>query len=348
MIPPTPLRNVALDAFNTLALPGRAAHYLPVDTLACLHDLPSNPHRFVLGGGSNLVLRGDIDGLLLHIRLRGKELRGEDTDAWYIEAAAGESWHDFVLWTLAQGWPGLENLVLIPGTVGAAPVQNIGAYGLEAGELIHTVRAIDLKSGQEKTFSQSDCRFDYRNSLWKQEGWHLDPCYLIVAVLFRLPKHWQPRLRYAELARMLEQRSLPHPTPLQIAEMIAFLRQQKLPDPAKLANAGSFFENPLVDAATAAHLKTIHPSLPCYPQTNGRVKLAAGWLIEHAGWKGRRLGPVGMYDKQALVLVNHGKATGRDVERLVAAVQADVEHLFGIRLVPEPVFVGRPTACTPI
>ena len=330
-----------LTTLNTLQLPALAAHYLYVDDCALLHKLPPHQRRFILGGGSNLVLLGDFDGLVLHVGLKGKRLAFEDAEAWYVEAASGENWHDFVLWTLSQGWPGLENLVLIPGTVGASPVQNIGAYGLEAGERIHQVRAIDLETGSEKIFSHTDCCFGYRHSLWKKEGWHLTGRTLITAVTFRLPKCWQANCRYADLATELEHTA--QPSPQQIAQAIIALRQRKLPDPAILPNAGSFFENPIIDAQTAEKLAAAHPGLPHYRQADGKVKLAAGWLIEHAGWKGRQLGNVGMYEKQALILVNYGNGKSQDICALVTAVQSDVSRQFGVDLRPEPVFIGSVT-----
>lgn len=335
------LRNFSLRELNTLRLPAQAAQYLRVEQTAQLHALPSHRQRFILGGGSNLVLLDDVDGLVLHVALTGRRLVAEDAEAWTIEAAGGENWHDFVLWTLAQGWPGLENLVLIPGTVGAAPVQNIGAYGLEAGERIHQVRAIDLESSTEVVFSHADCQFGYRNSIWKREGWHLTGRYLITAVVFRLPKSWQANGSYADVARELAERRIENPSAQQIAEAIMALRQRKLPDPALLPNAGSFFENPVVDADLAQKLALTYPALPRYPQADGRVKLAAGWLIEQAGWKGRSIGAAGMYENQALVLVNHGHAQASEVLALVAAVQSAVENRFGVRLIPEPVFVGQ-------
>ncbi len=331
---------VDLRPFNTLALPGRAARYLRVTDPAQLADPAlAGQARFVLGGGSNLVLTGDVDRLILHMAIPGKRLLREDADAWYVEAGAGENWHDFVLWTLAQGWPGLENLALIPGTVGAAPVQNIGAYGLEAGELIEHVTAWDEQKRAFVTVDRKNLRFSYRDSLFKQEGWHLDGSVVISSVLFRLPKVWQPNMRYADLAQELAARAITAPSARDIADAVIAVRRRKLPDPAQVPNAGSFFHNPVVDAATATALKSAHPALPCYPQADGRVKLAAGWLIEQAGWKGKDLGPVGMYEKQALVLVNRGGACGADVQRTMAAVQAAVRERFAVELTPEPVFL---------
>lgn len=331
---------VDLGAFNTLALPGRAARYQRITDAAQLADPAlASERRFVLGGGSNLVLTGDVDRRVLHMAIAGRRLAGEDDTAWYVEAGAGENWHDFVQWTLAEGWPGLENLSLIPGTVGAAPIQNIGAYGLEAGERITRVTAWDFKKQAVCQLTRNDCRFTYRDSLFKQEGWHLDGRLAITAVTFRLPKAWQPNCRYADVAQELATRQITTPTPRDIADAVIAVRQRKLPDPAVTPNAGSFFHNPIVSAEQAAALKTAHPGLPTYPQPDGRVKLAAGWLIEQAGWKGKALGPVGMYEKQALVLVNLGGATGNDVKRTMAAVQADVLARFGVSLTPEPIFL---------
>jgi UDP-N-acetylmuramate dehydrogenase len=269
----------------------------------------------------------------------GKRLVKEDAEARYIEAGAGENWHDFVQWTLAQGWPGLENLSLIPGTVGAAPIQNIGAYGLEIAERFHSLNAWDFENQAFLTVDRNDCRFAYRDSVFKHEGWHLSGRMAITSVIFRLPKAWRPNLRYADVAQELAAQNIAAPTPRDIAQAIIAVRRRKLPDPAIIPNAGSFFHNPVVDDPTASRLATAYPALPRYPQPDGRVKLAAGWLIEQAGWKGKDLGPVGMYEKQALVLVNHGGATGADVQRTMAAVQADVRARFGIDLTPEPVFL---------
>ena len=332
--------GVDLIAFNTLALPGRARAFCRIDEEKQLTDgaLADGP-RFILGGGSNLVVTGDIDCLVLHMAIPGKRLVTQDDEAFYVEAGAGENWHDFVQWTLAQGWPGLENLSLIPGTVGAAPIQNIGAYGLEAGDLLHSVTAWDFEERAFFQVDRSQCRFGYRDSLFKQEGWHLDGRIAITRVVFRLPRQWQPNLRYADVAQELDGRGVAQPTARDIAEAVIAVRRRKLPDPAVTPNAGSFFHNPVVAAGIADALKAAHPTLPCYPQPDGRVKLAAGWLIEQAGWKGKALGPVGMYEKQALVLVNRGGATGEDVKRTMAAVQADVQQRFGVALTPEPIFL---------
>jgi len=330
---------IDLTPFNTLALPGRAARYLRITDPGQLAAVASGERRFVLGGGSNLVLSGDFDGLVLHMAIPGKRLLREDADAFYIEAGAGENWHDFVQWTLAQGMPGLENLSLIPGTVGAAPIQNIGAYGLEVGERLHSVLAWDFEKQDFFTVDRENCHFSYRDSVFKQRGWHLNGRIAIVSVIFRLPRARRPNIGYADLRQELAARGISEPGARDIADAVIAVRQRKLPDPAVTPNAGSFFHNPVVDRAQAEALLSSYPTLPHYPQPDGRVKLAAGWLIEQAGWKGKSLGPVGMYEKQALVLVNHGGATGADVRRTMAAVQAAVRDKFAVELSPEPVFL---------
>jgi UDP-N-acetylmuramate dehydrogenase len=337
------LSDFSLAACNTLALPARAALFARIASAKQLMDLADRRalpgRRFVLGSGSNVVLTGDFDGLVLHMAIPGRMLLGEDADAWYVRVGAGENWHDFVQWTLARGWPGLENLALIPGTAGAAPIQNIGAYGLEMSERFHSLSAFDMQSGKTANFDRAACRFAYRDSVFKQEGWHLAGRFAITELVFRLPKNWRPLTAYGELAAELGARGLTRPDARQIADAVIALRRRKLPDPARLPNTGSFFRNPLVDNGTAARLLARDPGLPHYPQPDGRVKLAAAWLIERAGWKGRDLGPVGMYEKQALVLVNRGGAAGADVLALMRAVQDGVRGKFGVDLEPEPVFL---------
>jgi len=333
------IANASLEALNTLRLPGRARRFAEITSAEQLLDLirggelASGP-VVVLGGGSNVVLSGDLDATVLLIRIPGREFVGEDDEAFYVRGGAGEDWPAFVEWTLAQGWGGLENLAFVPGTVGAAPVQNIGAYGLEAKDRFHSLEAVDLASGERRLLDRAACRFGYRESLFKTaEGRGL----VVTSVTFRLPKAWQPEIGYAGLAGELTAEGLVGPTPAQVAGAVTALRRQKLPDPLEIASAGSFFKNPVLEAERFAALKAAHPRVPSYPQADGSVKVAAGWLIEQCGWKGRSLGPVGMYERQALVLVNHGGATGADVLRLAEAVRADVQARFGITLEMEPV-----------
>ena len=332
-------RDVPLHRLNTFGLPARAAWFAAIETSRQLAALIATPEwrylqRFVLGGGSNLILTGDFDGLVLHVRIPGRELVAEDDDAWTVRAGAGENWHDFVCWTLERGWPGLENLSLIPGTVGAAPIQNIGAYGLEMAERFQHLEAVELATGETVVFDRAACRFGYRDSVFKREA---EGRYLITAVTFRLPKRWRPVAHYADVARELEARQMTDPTARQIADAVIAIRSRKLPDPGRMGNAGSFFKNPVVDAATFARLAAQHPELPHYVQPDGTVKLAAGWLIERCGWKGKDLGPVGVYERQALVLVNRGGARGEDVLRLARAIRESVRAAFGVELEPEPV-----------
>jgi UDP-N-acetylmuramate dehydrogenase len=334
-------RDVSLHPFNTFGLPARAAWFATIETPAQLGKLIALPEwrylqHFVLGGGSNVILTGDFAGLVLQVRIAGRELVAEEPDAWIVRAGAGENWHPFVCWTLEQGWPGLENLALIPGTVGAAPIQNIGAYGLEVADRIKCLDAIDLSSGEPVVFDGPACRFGYRDSIFKHEA---AGRYLITAVTFRLAKEWRPLIGYADVERELAARRIERPTARDIAETVIAVRNHKLPDPIRIGNAGSFFKNPVVDAATFAPLSVRYPAMPHYLQPDGTVKLAAGWLIERCGWKGKQLGPVGVYEKQALVLVNCGGARGEDVLRLAKAIQQSVQAMFGVALEPEPVML---------
>ncbi len=340
MSQPAPIFDADLAALNTFGLAARAACLLPVRSVAQLQACVAAPGwaatpRLVLGGGSNLILEHDFAGTVLKVEIPGRRLLAADETAWIVEAGAGENWHEFVRWTLQQGWPGLENLSLIPGTVGAAPIQNIGAYGLEMAERFESLDAMDLDSGQMQCFRAPDCGFGYRDSVFKRAPGR----WLVTAVRFRLPRPWQALSSYADLAQELAAHGIAQPTPLQVSDAVIAVRRRKLPDPARIGNAGSFFKNPVVAASVHARLAAAFPALPAYPQADGRVKLAAGWLIEQAGWKGRTLGPVGCHQHQALVLVNRGGACGSDVRRLAQAIQHDVEARFGVRLEPEPVFV---------
>ena len=341
--------DVDLQALNTFGLPGRAARFVPIASAADVSRLLAwivkddtapawdAAHRLVLGGGSNLVLQGDIDGWVLKNAIPGRRLVGEDRDAWYVEAGGGEPWHGFVRWTLAQGWPGLENLSLIPGTVGAAPIQNIGAYGLELVERFQWLDAVSLEDGRVRRFSRAECAFGYRDSVFKRAE---AGRWLILRVTFRLPKAWRPVTGYADVAAELAAAGIATPDALAISDAVIAIRRRKLPDPAQVGNAGSFFKNPVVADATLQRLLAAYPAMPHHRQPAGGAKLAAGWLIEQCGWKGRGLGPVGCHAHQALVLVNLGGASGADVRRLAAAIRHDVELRFGVMLEPEPLFIG--------
>jgi UDP-N-acetylmuramate dehydrogenase len=334
-------QNISLRHHNTFGIDARADAYLKVtspDILQKVHadtNLGSMP-RLVLGGGSNLLLTGDFAGLVLHICTRGIEIIGSDAGATYVRAAAGENWHGFVRWTLAQGLGGLENLSLIPGSVGAAPIQNIGAYGAEVRECFHELTAFDLVEGHRFTLDKAACEFGYRDSVFKHR---LRNHAVILDVTFALPKQWKPNMHYADVAHELAANGITTPTPHQVSDAVIAIRTRKLPDPAVIGNAGSFFKNPIVTAGQRNELAERFPQMVSYPQGDGSFKLAAGWLIDQCGWKGKSIGPAGAYEKQALVLVNRGGATGQDVAKLAAAIQADVKAKFGVMLEPEPIFV---------
>jgi UDP-N-acetylmuramate dehydrogenase len=292
--------------------------------------------RLVLGGGSNILLTGNVDGLVLQMCGRGIDVVGETGDATLVRAAAGENWHRFVLATLERGLPGLENLSLIPGSVGAAPIQNIGAYGSEIGDVLHALTAFDFDSGELLTLDRAACRFGYRDSVFKHE---LKDRAVILDVTFALPKRWQPNLGYAELAREIEARGIAAPDARAVSDAVIAVRRRKLPDPAQIGNAGSFFKNPVVSKVQRDALLAAHPRLVSHVQADGSYKLAAGWLIDQCGWKGRSLGNAGVYEKQALVLVNRGQASGAEIVELARAIQRDVARAYGVMLEPEPVFI---------
>lgn len=333
--------NQSLRALNTFGIDAKAAAYLSVTSVEQLRAVHADPtlmrlRRLVLGGGSNLLLTRDFDGLVLHMANLGIAVTGEDADQVFVTAQAGENWHRFVQWTLQQGMPGLENLSLIPGSVGASPIQNIGAYGSEMADCFHSLTAFDVDTGEMLSLTKPDCAFGYRDSVFKHA---LRDRAVILDVTFSLPKRWQPNLRYAELATEISARGISSPTANEISEAVIAIRTRKLPDPAKIGNAGSFFKNPVVTAEKRNALLAQHPALVSYPQADGSYKLAAGWLIDQCGWKGKSLGAAGVHEKQALVLVNRGGATGADVLALARQIIDDVQREFGVPLEPEPVSV---------
>ena len=351
--------NASLQPYNTFGIVARAQTLVRVRSSDDVHALRAHPQLgtqpwFVLGGGSNVVLTGDVKPVVLKMEIKGRRLVQETEHAWIVEAGAGEPWHDTVAWTLAQGWPGLENLALIPGTVGAAPVQNIGAYGVELQDRFDSLDAIDLATGQSFTLNAAQCAFGYRDSVFKHapapgsavgdvpRGMGLAGRAVITQVRFRLPKPWKPELGYAELERRAAEADAP-PSPQQIFDWVCAIRRAKLPDPAVLGNAGSFFKNPTVTPEQCADIIARDPKIVHYPMPDGSIKLAAGWLIDACGWKGKTVGKAAVYEKQALVLVNQGRGetsvTGGEVMTLAKAIQTSVYERFGIRLEPEPVVV---------
>ncbi|WP_295851087.1 UDP-N-acetylmuramate dehydrogenase [uncultured Xylophilus sp.] len=348
-------KNVPLQPYNTFGIVARAPLLVRVRGEEDVHAVLADPAlaampRFVLGGGSNIVLTGDVKPLVLKVEVRGRRLVEATDKAWIVEAGAGENWHDTVAWTLAQGFPGMENLALIPGTVGASPVQNIGAYGVELQDRFDSLDAIDLQTGRLFTLDAAQCAFGYRDSIFKHTATGpndlgLAGRALILRVRFRLPRPWTPVLGYLDLERRRQEEGVEHPTARQIFDWVCEVRRAKLPDPRVIGNAGSFFKNPTVTPEQCADIIARDPKIVHYPMPDGTIKLAAGWLIDACGWKGKSVGNAGVYEKQALVLVNRGvartetSATGGEVMTLAKAIQTSVYERFGIRLEPEPVVV---------
>ena len=333
--------GVSLKPFNTFALPAVARSLVRVTGDADVRGVVDHPKfgrapKFILGGGSNIVLTRDMPQVVLKVEVRGMKLVEERADAWIVEAGAGENWHDFVAWTLDQGYPGLENLALIPGTVGAAPVQNIGAYGLELAERFESLDAVDLVTGRGVTMGSGMCAFSYRDSVFKHS---LAGRSVITRVRLRLPRPWRPVLGYLELERKMAESGITAPSARQVFDWVCAIRRAKLPDPLRIGNAGSFFKNPLVTPEQCRDIIGRDPEVVHYPMPDGRVKLAAAWMIDSCGWKGKTVGNAGVYEKQALVLVNRGNATGSEVMTLARAIQESVYGKFGIRLELEPVVV---------
>lgn len=329
--------DVSLKAMTTFGVESVATHYLQIKHLDQLKAVQRDTvlsaiPRLILGGGSNLLLTRDLNVLVLHMMNRGSALVGEEDGLRLVQAQAGENWHSFVQWTLEQGWGGLENLSLIPGTVGAAPIQNIGAYGMELSQHFHSLHYFDFSDGEVHTLTREQCAFGYRDSIFKQS---LRGRAVILDVTFALPHNWQPQLGYAELAKELSH--IPHPTAGEISTAVIAIRSRKLPDPALIGNAGSFFKNPVVSAQVYADLHQRHPELVSYAQTDGSYKLAAAWLIDQCGWKGKALDAAAVHDKQALVLINRGGATGAEILALAERIRNDVALRFGVSLESEPV-----------
>jgi len=286
----------------------------------------------VIGGGSNVLLTQDVQALVLRMATRGIRVIEDGGQRVVVEAEAGEVWHAFVLWTLAQGFAGLENLSLIPGTVGAAPMQNIGAYGVEIKDVFAGLTALDRQTGQLRDFTLEECNFGYRDSVFKQHPGR----WLILRVRFALSRAARLHLEYGPVRQRLSEQGIHQPTATDVSRAISSIRSEKLPDPAVLGNAGSFFKNPVVSSALAAELKLTHPNLVGYPQPDGQVKLAAGWLIETAGWKGFREEDAGVHRLQSLVLVNYGAATGLQLLSLAQRIQEDIARRFNVQLEMEP------------
>ena len=331
------LAQVSLKPFNSFGIDVRARLFAEAHSDADVREALAYAETqalplLVIGGGSNLLLTQDISALVLRMATQGIRVLHDDGVQVVVEAEAGEAWHPFVLWTLAQGFCGLENLSLIPGTVGAAPMQNIGAYGVEIKDVFAGLTALDRHTGELRDFTLHECNFAYRDSLFKHETGR----WLILRVRFALSRTRHLTLDYGPVQQRLAGQGITDATPSDVSRAICSIRSEKLPDPAVLGNAGSFFKNPLVPKALAEELQAQYPDLVAYPQAEGQMKLAAGWLIDKAGWKGFRDGDAGVHTLQALVLVNYGNATGHDIAHLAERIQQDIRQRFKVELEMEP------------
>ncbi len=333
--------NVSLKSYNTFGIDVTTRYLVEVDndqdiqTLLQLPDIQSLP-KLILGGGSNLLLTQDFNGLVIKINIKGIETIKENQDYVWLRAGAGESWHEFVMYCVERGLGGIENLSLIPGTVGAAPMQNIGAYGVEIKDTFDRLEAVDIATGVKRIFTNTDCRFGYRDSVFKNE---VKGQYIISNVLFRLDKNPVFHTSYGDIQKTLEQMGVKELTIKAISEAVIKIRRSKLPDPAEIGNAGSFFKNPEIPTSQYEALRNEYPELPGYIINEEIVKVPAGWLIEQCGWKGKRFGNIGVHARQALVLVNYGGGKGIEIKQLAERIQTSVEERFGIHLHTEVNFV---------
>jgi UDP-N-acetylmuramate dehydrogenase len=322
----------SLKAYNTFGVEAEAPALIPIESdaqlLEQLRQYPQGPY-FVLGGGSNVLFRNNPTAIVLLNRIKGKTIVEEDENEVTIAVGGGENWHDLVLWTLEHHWAGLENLSLIPGTVGAAPIQNIGAYGMELKDTFVGLEAIELSTGEEQVFSAEDCAFGYRDSYFKRAG---KGRYFITRVYLTLQKQAQVNVSYGAIREVLQAGNIHTPSIQDVSRAVIHIRNSKLPDPALIGNGGSFFKNPELEVDQLNRLQEHYPQMPHYPTPSGKSKIPAGWLIEQCGWKGQRRGNAGCYEKQALVLVNLGGASGAEIWTLAQEIQESVRQRFGIEL----------------
>lgn len=329
--------DVNLSPFNTLGVGAKAHRFLSVTSVRQLqqaleiNEVQKLP-KFILGGGSNVLFLNGFSGCVLRMEIKGRELVKENDRQVWFKIGAGENWHETVLYCVEEGLGGIENLSLIPGTVGAAPIQNIGAYGVELEELFDSLEAVEIASGEKKTFTKKECRFGYRDSIFKNE---LKGKFAVTSVTLCLSKQPEVNTTYGAIEAELEDCGVSDPTIRDVSEAVIRIRSRKLPDPKQLGNAGSFFKNPIVGRDTYEALKKGHDDIPGYALGDEKVKVPAGWLIEQAGWKGKMIGKAGTYEHQALVIVNHGGATGGEILELSRDIRSSVYQKFGIELVPE-------------
>ena len=328
--------NISLKPYNTFGIDVKARFFVEITGLAQLQkilELKAYPNRFVISGGSNMLLTKDINALVMHINLKGISIVEEDEDTVEIKVMAGENWHELVLWTLDKGYGGLENLSLIPGNTGTAPIQNIGAYGVELKDVFTSCVAMEVDTGELVTFDQESCKFGYRDSVFKREA---KSKYIITSVNLKLTKRNHIlNTGYGAIEEELKRMGIVYPAPKNISDAVIAIRESKLPDPKELGNSGSFFKNPIVSKKAFEKLLKAHPDVPSYQMDDNKVKIPAGWLIEKCGLKGKRTGDAGVHEKQALVLVNYGNATGEEILKLAEEIQEEVNKKYGISLQPE-------------
>jgi len=329
-------RDKSLKKYNSFGIDCLAREFVSItsttDLITTLHELKGAP-KFLLGGGSNMLLIHDIEALVIHLNLKGITVVSEDSNSVLIQAMAGENWHEFVLHCISNNYGGVENLSLIPGNVGTAPIQNIGAYGVELKDVFHSCTAVHIDTQVEKTFDRASCEFGYRNSIFKKE---LKGRYVITSVTFELTKHTHElHTSYGTLQQELKTKKNENPTISDVSEAVIAIRKSKLPDPAEIGNSGSFFKNPIINIEAFKEFKLQYPDAPYYEISPTEFKIPAGWLIEQAGFKGKRFGDAGVHTKQALVLVNYGAATGAQIWDLALTIQKEVKKQFNIYIEPE-------------
>lgn len=330
-------QNISLKEFNTFGIEVYAKEFVVIHSVEELQVLCSNfnlseRNVLVLGGGSNMLLTRDVDGMVIKIDIKGIEVVEENKDSVWVKAGAGEVWHHLVMWSIDKGFGGLENLSLIPGCVGASPMQNIGAYGVEIKNTFVSLEAMEIATGDIKIFTHEECKFGYRESIFKQEA---KGKYIIVSVTYKLNKHPELNTTYGAIQQVLQQQNITQPTIKEVSDAVIQIRSSKLPDPKVIGNAGSFFKNPEIADEQFAALKQTFPDIVGYPASSGHTKVAAGWLIEQCGWKGKRVGHTGSHKDQALVLVNYGEAKGSEIWNLAMDIQRSVQEKFGITITPE-------------
>ncbi|MBT8266042.1 MAG: UDP-N-acetylmuramate dehydrogenase [Bacteroidia bacterium] len=328
--------NSSLKPFNTFGIDVNAKHFVSVqdiDELIKTLQLKEFQDKFILGGGSNMLLTKDIEALVVHLNLKGIEIVSEDESTVLVKAMAGENWHDFVLWCLDQNYGGIENLSLIPGNVGAAPIQNIGAYGVELKDVFYACEALDKTSFEPKQFAKEDCNFDYRNSVFKKD---YKGKFIITSVTLKLSKsNHKIKTSYGSIQEELQKMGVVDPSIQDVSKAVIAIRSSKLPDPKDIGNSGSFFKNPIVSKSNYKALIDQFPDMPSYKVSEDDIKIPAGWLIEKVGFKGKRFGEYGVHTKQALVLVNYGNASGSDIFELSKLIQSTIKRIFNINLEAE-------------